>query len=47
MFWTSVYQDVFKEVSLTEPKIQAETPSDSGDCVSGESQLLHPSLNTF
>ena len=34
-----VCRNVCEEVLLTEPKIQAEIPSHSGDCVLGEGQL--------
>ena len=34
-----VCQNVFEEVLLTGPKIQAKIPNPSGDCVLGEGQL--------
>ena len=38
-FLTWVGQNVFKEVLLTGPKIQAKVPSHFGDCALGEDQL--------
>ena len=39
-----VCENVSEEVLLTEPKIQAEIPSPSGDCVLGEGYLNTLSL---
>ena len=37
--YSSVCQNVSKEILLTGPKIQAEILSHSGDCILGEGQL--------